>query len=441
MAATRGERAKRPADVRITIRCAGHQVDARLPPDLPVRQLLPDMLRLAIPPAGPPADEQQAWAAGLAASAPFPPWSSLSELGVRDGSVIVVERYERWPTASPAAEGLLPHQRSLMVLPRYTGVVGRLTAALSAAAGRAPAAPDAPAGPGPARPAPRSLSVPDAGSLTRRVRRSWRSSAYEHRLDEMIRAPLLRRCVTIAVVSPKGGVGKTTITALVGSVFALLRRDRIVAVDTNPDFGSLGRSLTPSHGVFVDDVLEVLDSPQLTVTELDAHLGRGLHGLMVLPAPTDPSRMALLDQAAYTRVIRRLQGMVGMVMLDCGTGMHDPALRAALGTADQVVLITDADPATASLVTEAGTFLRPTGLPIWLVVNRVPAGRSRLRIEAFEAYLPFAQGLVVVPAHNSAAGNVADGTFDWRDAPGTWSRAIRQLAALLATSWKDLGAG
>src|SRR5262249_4174754 len=144
---------------------------------------------------------------------------------------------------------------------------------------------------------PRSqLTMVDRGSPVERLRRSWRGSAYVHRLDGAIRAPQLRRCVTIAVVSPQGGVGKTTIPGLLGGIFALLRRDRIVAVDTNPDFGSLGRSLTPGHAVFVDDLLEVLDSPELTVTELDMHLARGPHGLMVVPAPTDPERMAMLDQ-------------------------------------------------------------------------------------------------------------------------------------------------
>jgi MinD-like ATPase involved in chromosome partitioning or flagellar assembly len=129
--------------------------------------------------------------------------------------------------------------------------------------------------------------------------------------------------------------------------------------------------------------------------------------------------------------------MVGMVMLDCGTGMHDPALRAALSTADQLVLVTDADPATASLVAEAATYLRSTGVPIWLVVNRVPATGSRLRIRSLEEHLPFARGLVVVPAHERAASQVADGTFDWRDAPRPWARSVRQLAAVLAAAWGD----
>jgi MinD-like ATPase involved in chromosome partitioning or flagellar assembly len=240
-------------------------------------------------------------------------------------------------------------------------------------------------------------------------------------------------------MSPKGGVGKTTISALLGSLFALLRRDRIVAVDTNPDFGSLGRTLTPEHMVFVDDLLEVLDHPDLTATELDANLGRGAHGLMVLPAPTDPVRMARLDQEAYTRVIRRLQQMVGMVILDCGTGLHDPASRAALRTADQILLVTDAEPSTASLVAEAAAFLKQEDVPIWLVVNKTPGSGSRLEVAALESYISHARGLLVLPMDLKAANRVAARTFDWRDAPAGWKVAVREIAAALVSAWPGLG--
>ena len=86
-------------------------------------------------------------------------------------------------------------------------------------------------------------------------RETWTRSDYQFRLDELIVGLRLRSCVTIAVVSPKGGVGKSTITALLGSLFAFLRRDRVVAVETNPDWGSLGRRLVPDHPIFIDDLL------------------------------------------------------------------------------------------------------------------------------------------------------------------------------------------
>ena len=49
--------------------------------------------------------------------------------------------------------------------------------------------------------------------------------------------------------------------------------------------------LAPGQTICVDDVLEQLGDSRLSLTALDAQLGRAPHGLMVLPAPTDPSRM------------------------------------------------------------------------------------------------------------------------------------------------------
>jgi len=46
-----------------------------------------------------------------------------------------------------------------------------------------------------------------------------------------------------------------------------------------------------------------LHRPDLTVTALDDQLGRAFEGLMVLPAPTSPERMAALGEQAYGRVI------------------------------------------------------------------------------------------------------------------------------------------
>jgi putative peptide zinc metalloprotease protein len=45
-------------------------------------------------------------------------------------------------------------------------------------------------------------------------------------------------CRRIAVVSRKGG-GKTTTTLMLGHTFASLRGDRVIALDGNPDAGSL----------------------------------------------------------------------------------------------------------------------------------------------------------------------------------------------------------
>jgi len=268
----------------------------------------------------------------------------------------------------PAAEGLTPLQRTAAVLPPRVGQLRRGSAA-AAAFFAGPAGPSArlsrPGAPGaPFRPAgrnrllPADLTVAAPRTRSECARDRWRELDHLGQLDALITGPRLRHCATIAMVSPKGGVGKTTVTALLGTLFSLLRRDPTVAVDTNPDFGSLGRVLTPDQSRYVDDLARlVAEDDELSLTALDSQLGRAMHGLLVVPAPTDPARMASLDQDAYARVITRLKDFFSLILLDCGTGLQDPASAAAVASADQVVLLTDAQPATASLVAQSAELL------------------------------------------------------------------------------------
>ncbi|UUZ61245.1 nucleotide-binding protein [Nocardioides sp. B-3] len=107
-------------------------------------------------------------------------------------------------------------------------------------------------------------------------RRGWRRAVYRgsghllnpgpsaperrrRELEERLRTPIegSRRVV---VMSRKGGVGKTTIAPAPGSTFALLRGDRVAAVDANPDAGNLAHRVAPPHGRTITDVLRDLDT-------------------------------------------------------------------------------------------------------------------------------------------------------------------------------------
>jgi MinD-like ATPase involved in chromosome partitioning or flagellar assembly len=382
----------------VTIAGPERAVDLTVPAETPIEQLLPTFLSVGL------IDERTVNGEGpvglaRAGEPPFPLSSTLAECGVVDGTLLQVQVVQPDEKPPPEPEVVdyedfereqdeadlkrragFPLQRTRMALPDAPTVGERLAAAWRAFI--SPEEPAEAAGPAPARagagdePAPLTrpadLTVRERPSRKARAKAAWRSTSYVRRLDERIAAPRLRRCATIAVVSPKGGVGKTTITALLGSLLARVRHERIVAVDTNPDYGSLGRALTPDHRVFVDDLVDVLDHPGLTVTELDRKLGRAFDGLLVLPAPTDPSRMARLDKAAYGKVFERLKMTVGGLALDCGTGLQEPAAQAAIEAAEQIVLITDAEPSTASLVAEAAQLLKRAGPPMFRVVNKVP---------------------------------------------------------------------
>ena len=419
--------------------------DLKLPAELPIRQLLPAMLEaVGESGAAAPVDPDR-WrlVRSEAGTGALPLQSSLAESGILDGATLYL--------ASDAApgQGREPVTERLRVEPPHYGRFARLRMAVSAFFGWSPEAGadrDTPADGSaagdslqPIGPTPASLTALPPLTRLERAQQVWRATDYSEQLDALIAGPQLARCATIAVLSPKGGVGKTTVTALLGMLLSMLRPDRIAAVDANPDYGSLGRALVPDHHLFVDDFLSLMDSDAPAASALESQLGRARHGLLVLPAPTDPARMWGLREPEYVRVIERLQQYVGVLLLDCGTGLQDPSTSTAIGAADQCVLVTEADPAAASLVAEAGTLLAGAGRPITVVVNKMPPKRSLLALDRFREALPFARSLVVIQNEPRAAGKLTTNQFDWRSSPASWRLAVRSLAVALSSDWAELG--
>jgi MinD-like ATPase involved in chromosome partitioning or flagellar assembly len=435
----------------VTISGPDRRVDLVVSTETTIAELIPTFVELSVDDTAGDDGPQPVWTVAPPGHQPLPLDRTLAQCGVADGTVLTLTEVRSREMAPPspaqvsrrAAEPRhgTPSERARLALPEALGGGARMGKAVKAFFGYEDEPPVVESAE-PAAPTNREvLTRAEQRTPMERARVAWRESDYQGRLDRAIARPRLHRCATIAVVSPKGGVGKTTLTVLLGSLLARVRRDRIVAVDTNPDFGSLGRTLTPDHQTFVDDLGEILEQPDLSVTTLDRHLGRAVEGLMVLPAPTDPSRMARLDEGAYRRVIERLQAMVGVLVLDCGTGLQEPAARAAQASADQILLVSDAHPSTASLVTEAAELLHTVGPPMTLVVNRMPADAKQARIDlaGLERLVPDAQALVTVEEDQRAAARVAAGTFTWDDAPETWARQVRELAVVLQSEWPSLG--
>lgn len=438
-------------EVLLTVEGPGGRHDLRLPADVPLARLLPTLIGTCGGADAP--GDADGWSIVRPDGADLDPRRSLSTQGVLDGAVLALHApppaaTEPAPpadrTAPPPPGGESLSQRSRALLPPRLSWRQRVARSLAAGDGGVDAAtpPRASAdAAGAAYPSPEMLVGEERLSRRQRARTRWRESDYMNQLTAAIHRPQLGRCVTIAVVSPKGGVGKTTVTVMLGTLLSLVRRDRVVAVDTNPDFGSLGRVLSPEHRFFVDDLLATVSGAgdEMGATELGALLARAAHGLQVLPAPTDPERMKRLDEAAYRAVIRRLQNYAGVILLDCGTGLQEPAALAALGTADQVLLVSDAQPATASLVAEAGLRLAEKAPPITLVVNKLRRGATALDLESLGAYLPQAAAAVTLADEPRTASALSAGRFTWQEAPGSWQVGGRELAATVVAQWPALG--
>jgi MinD-like ATPase involved in chromosome partitioning or flagellar assembly len=431
---------------QLTLAAPRGALTVRVPLDVPIGELMPDFIAVGLPDGDRDAAAGE-WRLSPAGGAPYPATATLRDCDLDRQSLLVLHSVDESAprrvehAGDPPGTGDVDNRplsaRTSRVLPPRLSALQRLEHALHAVlTGRGPAAWAGWSSPAGAA-SPATFTLADRGSPAERAVEAWSASDYARQLDAHIVAPRLRRCTTIAVVSPKGGVGKTLVTAILGSLLAFLRRDRVIAVDANPDFGSLGRRLVPDHAVFIDDLLAgPLQHGTPSITQLDAQLGRGPDGLMIAPAPTDPARAALLHEPAYRSLFTRLSDVAGTLVLDCGTGLDAPPARAALACADQLVLVTDAEPDTASLVWEAAQRLAH-GPPLVLVVNKLQRS-SRLDVAALERTIPFARGLVEVPQDRAGADQLIASRFSWSHAPKRWRAPLRELAALLAADWRCL---
>jgi len=157
-------------------------------------------------------------------------------------------------------------------------------------------------------------------------------------LEARLRTPIegSRRVV---VMSRKGGVGKTTITLALGSIFAMLRGDRVVAVDANPDAGNLAHRVAPPHDRKITDVLH--DAPGIdSYAALRAYTSQAQESrLEVLASDDDPGIGQALDRDDYHGLISLLDRFYNLILLDTGTGILDSANQGLLEEADQLVVV------------------------------------------------------------------------------------------------------
>ncbi len=145
-------------------------------------------------------------------------------------------------------------------------------------------------------------------------------------LDERIARPLAR-ATFIPVLTRKGGVGKTTVSVLLGMAIAAAREDRVIAIDANPDRGTLGERVGRRQRATVRDV--VAHARSITGPgQLDDYVSSDpATGLDVLASDTDPLLAVAFEEGDYRVLADIVERDYAVVVTDCGTG------RGALGHA------------------------------------------------------------------------------------------------------------
>jgi MinD-like ATPase involved in chromosome partitioning or flagellar assembly len=145
-------------------------------------------------------------------------------------------------------------------------------------------------------------------------------------------------CYRIAVVSLKGGVGKTTITATLGSTFGSIRGDRVIAVDANPDRGTLSQKVPLQTSATVRHLLR--DAAGIDrYSDIRNYTSQGPSRLEVLASESDPAVSEAFSGDDYTRTLEVLERFYSLVLTDCGTGLMHSAMAAVLAKADSLVVV------------------------------------------------------------------------------------------------------
>ncbi|MFM6971193.1 MAG: MinD/ParA family protein, partial [Rhodoluna sp.] len=138
-------------------------------------------------------------------------------------------------------------------------------------------------------------------------------------LDARISAPLAGGAKFVPVLTRKGGVGKTTVTTLLGMALALSREDRVIAIDANPDRGTLAERVSKSTRFTVRDVVNraaAIDG----FTDFSTMVSRDVTRLDVLASDSDPMLSEAFDEGDYNVVADMAARYYSVVLTDCGTG-------------------------------------------------------------------------------------------------------------------------
>lgn len=164
----------------------------------------------------------------------------------------------------------------------------------------------------------------------------------------------------VPVLSRKGGVGKTTITTLLGMALADIREDRVIALDANPDRGTLS-DRSPGSADFTARSL-VRDRFNVnTFSQLADYVTRDGSRLDVLASDTDPAVAQAFDDADYRAVTDILGKYYSIVLTDSGTGMVHSVMKGTLEKANAVVLVSGGSVDEARLASETLSWLEAHG--------------------------------------------------------------------------------
>ncbi|KRD43228.1 chromosome partitioning protein [Cellulomonas sp. Root930] len=172
---------------------------------------------------------------------------------------------------------------------------------------------------------------------------------------------------TIVVINPKGGAHKTTATMMLAATFGLQRGGYTLAWDNNETRGTLGwRS---SHADHTRTAVDLLNALPALGTEGTVRIG-DLDGFVrtqpseqfdVLASDENSASASSVDADSFSSLHQVLSRFYRVLVIDTGNNMRASNWQAAVGAADQIVVVSTVREDTAQSAAWALDALRATG--------------------------------------------------------------------------------
>ncbi len=259
--------------------------------------------------------------------------------------------------------------------------------------------------------------------------------ALEHRMS----VRLAGRTRYVPVLSRKGGVGKTTVTTLLGMALAQIREDRIIALDANPDRGTLS-DRSPGRADFTARQLVQNRFMVDSFAHLSNYVTRDGSRLHVLASDTDPAIAQAFDDADYRAVTDILGRYYSIVLTDSGTGMVHSVMKGTLEKADAVVLVSGGSVDEARLASETLSWLEAHGrqdlvAKTIVVINQASGNGTQVRIHEIENHFRSRVRTVLRIPYDK---HLAEGSrIDLAKLAPATRKTVMELAALVVDQLHD----
>lgn len=259
-------------------------------------------------------------------------------------------------------------------------------------------------------------------------------------LDRRIAAPLSGGARFVPVLSRKGGVGKTTVTTLLGMALADARDDRVIAVDANPDRGTLAERISRESGRTVRDLVRV-SGDVVGFNDLSNIVARDETRLDVIASDSDPRVSEAFNDTDYRDVAKLAAHYYSVVLTDTGTGIVHSVMGATLDLADQLVIVAGLSVDEARLASETLTWLETNGYAdkvrnAVVVLNNARPGQPLVQLDELESHFRSrVRAVVRVPYDSHIAAGSA---IVFRELHPATRDAARELAATVVEGLRSL---